>query len=238
MKTKKVNTIALAIFTLFISIQTGCTSTVLDDDVASWVQQQSSVGSGQNSGSEVDENEKPKSKGEEGQLAVPALDCINAIPKNNIVTPDHIVHEIELDWSIYDASLTDDLKEFSDLKIEKHLQNSIQPNQQFLLVTLSVHNATEVEKEVYFNNLRICEVDEELRFIQNYELEAFSQCPYSLEDRKYGTYILRPDETLDAELWYIVPDEVSLQSLVMPLFFTGAAPNDETRWLALSKEEG
>lgn len=244
MKTKIVKRIALMLFALFISVQTGCVSTVIDDDVASVVEQPPSVVSGRNSGPEFGKDEKPeikeerpKPKGKESQLAAPTLDCINAIPQNNIVTPDHLVHEIDLDWSIYDASLTDNLKEFSDLEIEKYLQNSIQPNQQFLVITLSVHNPTELEKEVYFNNLRISEVDEELRFIQNYELEAFSQCQYSLEDRKYGTYILRPDETLDAKLCYIVSDEVSLHSLFMPLFFTGAAPNDETEWLALSKEE-
>lgn len=172
MKTKIVKRIALTLFALFISVQTGCVSTVIDDDVASVVEQPPSVVSGRNSGPEFGKDEKPeikeerpKPKGKESQLAAPTLDCINAIPQNNIVTPDHLVHEIDLDWSIYDASLTDNLKEFSDLEIEKYLQNSIQPNQQFLVITLSVHNPTELEKEVYFNNLRISEVDEELRFM-------------------------------------------------------------------------
>ena len=52
MKTKIVKRIALTLFALFISVQTGCVSTVIDDDVASVVEQSPSVVSGRNSGPE------------------------------------------------------------------------------------------------------------------------------------------------------------------------------------------
>ena len=64
MKTKIVKRIALTLFALFISVQTGCVSTVIADDVSYEVEQPPSVVSGRNSGPEFGKDEKPEIKEE------------------------------------------------------------------------------------------------------------------------------------------------------------------------------